>query len=216
MIFHPNGICEHLTNRFIRDSITIGPNYPPTLSIYNRPQITSKNDAYLATLNALDTWQELPSWQLIEDNGYHFDILFLVKSMTNQLNSIKMGNPFPIFPTNPFTHEQFSHGFIDKFKSRLYANAVKLSQVLKVFLDSFLVERTTLEWIEHFKINDLRYMRLDNESDYITGYWVNKFIPKSLYETLIDLQEMDFEEEQVMIISMSDFEVDEDYYFRYF
>jgi len=118
--------------------------------------IQCMNEAMFSTLDTLDDWSELQSWrQFISHDGYVFDILFLVKLFTDQLNTEKSFNPFPIFPNNPFTREPFVADDFIKMKLILESNQIQPSHVLHMFL------QTSYLWNHELDINNWRNLCIE-------------------------------------------------------
>ena len=152
------------------------------------------NDADLVSIDSVDQWSELDEWRKIMlEDGYCFDLLFLIKVITVQLNITKMTNPTPQYPTNIFTLKIISIKDLINIKRRILDNFINISPVLLKFLTnpelfwsedetyvkSPLWQSNTITTFEH----ELRYSRyLDKieindhgEREYvINGYWVNK------------------------------------------
>lgn len=149
------------------------------------------NEAFMATLDSLDSWEELEPWRLFRTqvNGYAFDLLFLIQSITTQLNQIKSNNPFPVYPSNPFTKQPLHVGDLTRLKDAISRNGIKTSAVLEAFLASSSTlwsdshERIeSTDWlnacISVFKGRRMRYVRNieqigndDNDETKLVGYW---------------------------------------------
>ena len=93
-------------------------------------------EADMVTLEAVDSWKELPDWRKITlDDDICFDILFLVKIITTDLNNAKNNNPYPKYPRNPFTRKIFTQDELTHIKTLLDDNYVQLNEPLKYFLN---------------------------------------------------------------------------------
>jgi hypothetical protein len=212
ILFLPSGKCIHLKNRFIHDWICCS-TFPLTCSLFNVPLIECANECYLATLECSENWDEVPWWRIIKYKEYCFDILFLIKSMTNQLDAIKMENPYPIYPTNPFTQEPFTIQFLHEFAMRLYSNSVYVAPGLGAFMKKTPPSTTTsYELIEFFEENGLRYVK-DMNGNELIGYWQNEYTPFTIYEYLKINNYIDNVNVETYFGSTI---LPDDYYFRYF
>ena len=156
-------------------------------NIPNIPNIPN-NEAMYATLDTLDNWSDLPTWRLfVTHDGYAFDVLFLIKLCTDQLNTEKSFNPYPRFPNNPFTREALSAVDLKALSKTIKRNRIKVALVLKEFLSS----SGQVLWdcpfhphwmqrcIEHFE-KSMRYVRQFSEVErngelQLLCYW-NSFI----------------------------------------
>lgn len=170
--FNGTGYVEahHPTSRFrIKINVPEGKIDSPSLftpSPMMGDQTNVMNDAMYSTLDTLDEWHELPTWRrFVTHDGYMFDVLFLVKLITDQLNTEKSFNPYPIFPNNPFTREPLSASDLLQLRNQLSRNKIQASQVLRIFLNTeYLWEpaATAIDWralcIEEFEAT-LRYVR---------------------------------------------------------
>jgi hypothetical protein len=107
---------------------------PKALSAdYNK---VCQNEAYMATLNTVDTWQELEDWRKIMIDTFCFDILFLIKTITDQLNTNSGSNPAPVYPNNIFTRKPLTTGQLLHVRRRIRNNYFKVSDVLTTFLNN--------------------------------------------------------------------------------
>jgi hypothetical protein len=153
-------------------------------SLWTVPTFESKNECFLATLESLDTWKELEPWRYIEtEDGYAFDLLFLVKLITNQLNEIKCGNPFPLRPFNPFTGEPFSKAFLNRTYERLVLNTVRTCLMLRLYLSGVMLReefKNQYDRVEFFQSQGLRYVY-----QFGFGYWDLASTPPSFVEEFI-------------------------------
>ena len=141
---------------------------------------TCLNEAYMATEDTLDVWKELPEWRKYQTKDkYCFDMFFLIRSMTNELNASSMTNPFPKLPTNPFTRSALHKDDLIYIRRWIGDNVVRVSSVLWVFLgnEGLWRQNNELEWrnrvIGEFE-KTLRYRRLNTlpNGGEITGAWV--------------------------------------------
>lgn len=155
-----------------------------------------------STLDFLDHWKDLADWRKIKTvDEYCFDLFFLIKTMTNQLNTTKQTNPYPVYPTNPFTSKPLKMKDILEVRRRIVNNYLKVSAPLLMFL--FSPERLwsddanytgSNEWrglcISTFEKGEMRYVReLDRMSEdgelVINGFWDSKTRRVSSVENMV-------------------------------
>lgn len=212
--FYLDVFSNYYTNRR-----NIWPDYYKSSSLFMKRQNTytdtglSKvfdkclNDSAYSTKDYVDNWHEVDDWRkmmFIEKNGsgseqrYCFDLLFLMKTITNQLNQQKNSNPFPQYPKNPFTRKPFSIDDLVQIKRRISINYITIPVVLRMFLynpdlwteDSAYAE--SREWQDLFITaceRDFRFVRkfsaYDNDALEVVGIWEMKEFPVQLDESLI-------------------------------
>lgn len=93
-------------------------------------------DSDMVTIESADSWKEIPDWRKITlDDDICFDLLFLVKIITTDLNNAKNNNPYPKYPRNPFTRKIFTQDELTHIKILLDDNYVKLNEPLNYFLN---------------------------------------------------------------------------------
>ena len=181
IVFHTNGTWEHMTHRH-KMSGTLSTTFPKS-TLYSNSTVTSKNECFMATLETIDEWSDLERWRIITtEDGYAFDVFFLIKTIINQLNEIKNGNAFPVYPTNPFTNMPFQMSFLAAFKSRLNANSIEVADILTVFLRDPVQPnvRSVTDWITQFENAGLYYYRESDDA----GYWSKQANPNFIGHSL--------------------------------
>jgi hypothetical protein len=153
-------------------------------------------DPYMVTIDTVDEWKDLPDWRKIKfrDNGC-FDLLFLIKTITNNLNENRHTNPFPIFPNNPFTRKDFTIEDLKIIKQSIIDNFISVSPGLITFLDTDSLWTNDSDWqlnlLYLYKTN-LRYMLIptvidENEFPTCVGLWAAKSSKTLQVEKLIRL-----------------------------
>ena len=153
--------------------------------------------AYMVTDDSLDEWKELPDWRKIRfgDKFNCFDGLYLIKSITNNLNVAKNNNPYPTYPTNPFTRKIFTKQQLRHLKHMCDDNFILLNKPLKVFLNNpeLWVSSVDGGWkdrlLDKFENEKLRFVRKNNIIDgelHCTGTWHLDTTPTSLIEKNIN------------------------------
>lgn len=147
------------------------------------------NEAYLSSLDTNDEWSEIPNWRKMRlEDGYCFDLLFLIITVTSQLNTTKNVNPYPIYPTNIFTNKPLTMGDLIQLRRRIVNNYLKVAPCLLLFL--YNAEKVWSNDTEYTKSHawrdacitlferDLRYRRYlyerQGEDPIIHGIWVAK------------------------------------------
>jgi hypothetical protein len=156
------------------------------------------NDPDLSSYNSVDEWNEIEEWRKFKtEDGYCFDLLYLIVLITNQLNTKSGYNPLPKYPFNPFTFQKFSQNDFLKLKRQIMNNYLIVASPLLKFLfnpEIVWVCSDENEWreklIELYE-KDMRYKRefngkpsiirdadnisiVDNFAESIDGLWVNE------------------------------------------
>ena len=149
-------------------------------------------DSFMVTEDALDKWQELPDWRKIRFNQkYCFDIFYLIKIMTDNLNNTKNNNPYPKFPTNPFTQKPFQIQEIEHLYFLTKDNFLDMNPPLNIFFKNSELWKNTRNWSEKFiekMEKEKRFVRLLNfvgNELHCHGMWHNKNRPMSSSEKKI-------------------------------
>ena len=169
------------------------------------------NDADISTLQSLNKWEELEEWRKFRtEDGYCFDLLYLIKVVTDQINTEKMTNPYPKYPSNPFTFTKLTVKDLLKLKRQITNNYLKVSSPLLKFLfnpeilwyngpgDVRWTEESFKNKLKDLFETDMRYRRefkdkiIFSREDNIeivnelplTGFWVSKETPISNEENL--------------------------------
>lgn len=183
------------------------------------------NEAFLSSLNSDDEWFEVPEWRKIRtEDGYCFDLLFLIKSITSQLNTAKNVNPYPMYPTNVFTNKPLGMRDLIQIRRRIGNNYLTVAPSLLMFLhnpeklwsndaDHVKSAQWQEECIKLFE-KDLRFRRyLYNNVDDIVihGAWVYKTVSVSPDERAI-LRYLETAN-PVYVRGMKPIEVPNNYYF---
>ena len=141
-------------------------------------------EPYLATENVLDEWSELPDWRKVVFEGNAcFDMMFVLKVITDYLNTSKNNNPYPRFPQNPFTQKELTEPDLKKIKHLLNDNHIIINPAIKTFLNNPELWKNSTNWskkiIDLFSQN-MRYVRLNNIIGgelHCNGYWDLKTTP---------------------------------------
>ena len=93
------------------------------------------NNPDISTLQSLDEWKELEEWRKFRtEDGYCFDLLYLIKVVTDQINTEKMTNPYPKYPSNPFTFTKLTVKDLLKLKRQITNNYLIVASPLLKFL----------------------------------------------------------------------------------
>jgi len=150
-------------------------------------------DPFMVTEDALDKWQDLPDWRKIRfDQKYCFDMFYLIKIMTDNLNNTKNNNPYPKFPTNPFTQKPFEIEEIEHLYFLTKDNSIDVNPPLHIFFNNPELWKNTKNWSEKFiekMENKKRFVRLLNfvgNELHCHGMWHNKNRPMSSSEKKIN------------------------------
>ena len=144
-------------------------------------------EPFLVTTESLDSWLELEDWRkvIFKDNSC-FDLFFLIKNMTTDLNNAKSNNPLPRYPLNPFTQKVYSNDELSHIRSLCNDNYVNLNPVLNLFLSDSANWNNNSNWsnrfIDYLENKNLRFVRLNNilgNELHCIGYWDKKNTPHS-------------------------------------
>ena len=93
-------------------------------------------DSDMVTIESADSWKEIHDWRKITlSDDICFDLLFIIKIITTDLNNAKNNNPYPKYPRNPFTRKIFTQDELTHIKILLDDNYVILNEPLKYFLN---------------------------------------------------------------------------------
>lgn len=149
------------------------------------------NSADISTIETADSWKDVSPWRRIELDNHCFDLLFLIRVITDQLNNSKMSNPYPKYPSNPFTFMPFSTQDLISIRRRIMQNHLIISPPLRCFLDN--PEKVwsndvkyvkSYEWIENTVSLFEKSMRCKRTLNYDTNedidikcMWVLKDVP---------------------------------------
>lgn len=147
-----------------------------------------------------NSWSEIPLSDQIKMDGEYWSIDFMLGHYAQQLNHSLMENPYPVYPSNPFTRAPLSPASVLTIKKRIKVLDKSVNLALKTFLN---MDLNTLRKTYSLAVEDpdnisgslirlfsekLRYMLVNsrNSQNSFTGYWVNKTTPKTFFEELYD------------------------------
>ena len=144
-----------------------------------------------------DSWNEVALYRQINVFNSIWDIDFIIKHYTQQLNSSLMDNSYPMYPSNPLNRELAPVHEIINIKSRIKKLNRPVNIALKIFLN---IDLNILKKIyQEAKTPDskpvlfrevlqekLKYALTNsiNSQGCFMGYWVRKTIPTSNFELL--------------------------------
>lgn len=169
---------------------------PKSSTLFTRHMtIKCLQQSMYATIDALDSWNLLDVWRLFStEDGHCFDILYMIKVITDQLNMDKHMNPYPQYPNNPFTKQIFSQADLKLLRRLITCNMLKCSPVLHTFLanEDLWLSKSSARWttkcIDAFE-QSMRYVRIFNGIDAgeitILGYWNHKHVPVEVHEQVV-------------------------------
>lgn len=190
---------------------------------------TCKNeDAYQVTVEAHDEWHSLEEWRKFKlQDGYCFDLLYLITVITGHLNITRSTNPAPVYPYNIFTNVQLTMIDLINLRRRITNNYIIVAPCLfkflynpQIFWSEDVAYIKSPEWMEKVITSfshDMRFKRYLEKKDadgtpLINGYWVNKTIGPDLDERKIYdyLQTMNL----TLIASMKPHQIPTKYYYN--
>jgi hypothetical protein len=143
-----------------------------------------------------DSWAEVPFENVIKLNDDWWDLNVLCEIITNKINQSNMENPYPIYPSSPFTRKLLLPSDFVKIRERLQKTKIYVNIGLKIFLDSNLLllsefyneassnkDYFSAKLLSHLSIK-LRYGMSNNQNSQsqFTGYWIRKNIKKNSFE----------------------------------
>jgi len=147
-----------------------------------------------------DGWKDVPIFHRIFLSDGWWDITILINHITNQLNQSNMENPYPIYPSSPFTRSLYTVDDIRKIRQRITDVDMKVNVALKIFLTSdddqlekFYDEAITdpnmfsSSLLQQLK-SSLRYRMMNslNSQGQFTGHWIRQNKPKDGFERMYD------------------------------
>lgn len=177
--------------------------YSDMLRHHKREYAKCPNEASYSTLGSHDEWGELMFWRKVTlSSGHCFDLLFLLRTMTDQLNTCINTNPSPKYPTNPFTRMPLSHADLVTIRRRITINYIKVSEPLMLFLSNpellwsqdreYVQSRAWTEKCTDVFGKELRYLKavdsIESGVARIAGLWV----PVSMNPTGLERQAKDY------------------------
>jgi len=208
---------------------SIKPNTPYHKSIANKFRITEQDKTstlfmktdksqHACSIKLLD----IPDWRKIQlKDGNCFDLLDLIRRMTEMLNTTNGINPSPIYPMITDTED------LKAIRRRIIQNYITVSMPLQTFLmnpEELWSRSDPHKWREKcikFFESNMRYVRefksytlKDGLS--IIGFWDKKLKGRSFIETLI-LQQLDRVNKDLTIFNhkrLQSYTLDNDYYFN--
>lgn len=163
----------------------------------------SINDEYLDSkfkhnlLSIYDTWKDVPINMRILFNGEWWPINLLINMFTEQLNCTKLENPYPRFPSNPFTREVYPIDQLLQMKEMISKLNYKINIVLKHFLNLPLNIMTKIyneycitenSFLLRDELNHKFRFKMINSRDSqncCIGYWSYKNDPITQFEKLL-------------------------------
>lgn len=224
--------------QLLRDGL-IGPSAPAqqTTNELSSGHNAYPNEAFIATLDAHDSWDQLEPWRLIcTADGFAFDVLFLIKAITTQINQIKSNNPYPVYPFNPFTKQPLRFADLELIKNKASIHKLVLSAPLSVFLEANELwsedqnYTSTTKWmnmcIDMFRRSRMRFVRniehIGEDDVRLTGYWdgSNTELSNNEYWATIYADDpqlaMEFDSISIIQYDLVPFAIPESYYSNLF
>ncbi len=156
------------------------------------------NNFNFMLMNIKDCWEEVPIHHRIKISDGWWDITLLMQHIVSQLNRCEMENPFPIYPSSPFTRELYTTDDIIKIKNRILKLNIPINISLKIFLkaspDNIQLffddakarsNRFSPRLVDYLK-DRLRYRMINrrNSQSSFMGYWVKLDETETYFEQL--------------------------------
>lgn len=133
-----------------------------------------------------ESWKEIPiEERIILDNGCYVvpDIIHLIES---SLNSSDMGNPLPIFPSNPYTRQPFTKKSLFKLYCRVQDLGIPLGIATWTLFNNLHKDTKHLRAILEKSLRFCTINLVDSQNNYL-GYWTYKNTPTSYFEEFVNL-----------------------------
>lgn len=157
------------------------------------------NESYLATNDASDSWAQVPDWRKFQTHDkYCFDLFFLIKSLTDQLNTCRNTNPYPLYPMNIFTRAPLTFDDLNALHRRIRINYITIARPLMLFLENKQLlwsednaYTRSSEWretcVDFFErnLNYVRFLAPTDEVASLTGFWRPRSTNQSRHEQLL-------------------------------
>jgi hypothetical protein len=142
------------------------------------------NEPDIVSINTIDEWKELEEWRKFRtEDGFCFDLLYLIRVVTDHLNTSSMTNPAPKYPLNIFTNKKLTTKDLLKLRIQISNNFLSVSPPLLKFLYNpdilWTEEEINDEWRNKLTTlfeKDMRYRRefsrIEDDSAILNCMWV--------------------------------------------
>lgn len=151
-------------------------------------------------MDIYSSWSEVPLYYQIQVDDHWWHLELIIYHITNQLNQSNMENPYPVYPSDPFTRKPFSCKSILKIKDRIKLLNIDINIALNVLLniDFSTMQHCYIQSIENsnrfsrsLDLELKRYLRYKlinskNSQNNFIGHWVSINEDKSTFENYYD------------------------------
>lgn len=162
----------------------------------NTDELNNEHSHKLMSLK--DNWNVVPYFNRIKLSDGWWDVHILINHITSQLNKSEMENPYPIYPSSPFTRIQYTVFDIYTIKEFVIKLNIPVNIALNCFLlapldkhkkffnDSKCCDTNFSHTLLNYFKENLRFklMNRKNSQSCFTGYWVNKTEDNDYFEKL--------------------------------
>jgi len=151
-------------------------------------------------LGLYESWNDINYINRIELGSTWWDVYTIMFHFSQQINSVKMENPYPIYPSNPFNRKPIPVKDIIKLRDRIKLLEISINIALRFFL-SQPIEKIQGYYDEAYKNEDCcsfqlltdlyksfryRLINFKNSQNCFIGYWDYTKSHKSIFEVLYD------------------------------
>ena len=153
-----------------------------------------------ALMDIKENWNDIPVCHRIELSDGWWDIIILTTHFSSQLNQSNMENPYPVFPSSPFTRKLYTLDDIAKIRERLIGLKMKINIALKIFINCDVAKirefynealndpNTFSNQLLQYMRSNLRYRLMNslNSQSHFTGFWIRDNKTRDDFERLYD------------------------------
>lgn len=150
-------------------------------------------------LYLMDSWNQVEKNNIIKIGANWWDINIILNHYSAQLNRSNMENPYPVYPSDPFTKTLITKKDVKNIVKKIKQLSLNINLSLKLFLLSknidLFYDQATLNYNNHsIALLDLfntklRYKLINNKDSQnsYTGYWTQRTMCLSRFEKLYNL-----------------------------
>ncbi len=158
------------------------------------------SDYAYCLMGMVDSWKNVKPEHIIKIGDEWWDIEMICSHYAQQLNTTCMENPYPVYPSSPFTRKLVTPDDINHLRVRLLLLNMKVNVALAFFMKIHIKEigdcheeascdaNNYSEFLLDILESELRFKlinRQDSQSCF-TGMWVLQNEPESFFENMYD------------------------------
>lgn len=166
----------------------------------NNSTNTLNNEHVYKLMSLKDNWDIVPYFNRINISDGWWDIQILINHITSQLNKSEMENPYPVYPSSPFTRVQYTINDVYKIRDLTMKLNIPINIALKYFLlaphnkhkkfncESRYTFTNFSDTLLNYFRNHMRFRLMNNKNSQscFTGVWVNNNEGKNYFENLYE------------------------------